>query len=237
MRPADHHAVGLGLFFHLPGQLRNAREHARVRIGMCGEAIEHFAHLAKGEAAQPFGQHLADGVQPIAVQLFADADGGVADHARIRHDDQQRAAPRHADQVQAAHPQIALPGGQHQGGVVGQVAERLRAQGDDVLHIVHAGGKIPADAFALILAQSRGQQRIHIQAVGFIAGHAPGRHVRLDQVAHLLQVGHLIADGGAGYAQAAAFADGAAAHGGVGQDEILHDDLQDALFAIIEVHR
>ena len=74
------------------------------------------------------------------------------------------------------------------------------------------------------------KKRIHIQPIALLAGHAPGRGVRLLQKSHAFQLGHFIADGGGGAGQQLAFGDIFGANRLAALNMRLDNGLQDLLF-------
>ena len=84
-------------------------------------------------------------------------------------------------------------------GVVGQTGQHLGGVIHHVFHLPHAPQEVAAHCIFAVHMEAAGlQQLIHIQTVRLGRGHAARRHMGLIQVTQLLQVAHLIADGGGG---------------------------------------
>ena len=108
----------------------------------------------------------------------------------------------------------------------------------DQLQPVDALVKVLADQPDLVLRQlAAPHDAVHIQPVRLVGRHAAGRGVRLLQVPHLLQVGHLIANGRTGEVQAGTAADRPRTDGR-GREHILVDDgFQNLQFSRVQLHR
>ena len=74
------------------------------------------------------------------------------------------------------------------------------------------------------------QERIHIKAIPLFAGNAPGRCVRLFEIAHIFKLRHLIADGSRRAAQLLTFGEVFGADRLPAPDVLFHNGFQNLLF-------
>ena len=91
----------------------------------------------------------------------------------------------------------------------------------------HRSGQEAVDAAALRLAERHhGSKSVHKVSIALFGGHATGRSVRLNQIAFVLQSGHVVTDGGRTDAEIMVARQRSGAHGLLRTDVILHHGAQ-----------
>src|SRR6185503_17780351 len=121
-------------------------------------------------------------------------------------------------------------------GVLRQPRQQLHASLEDLLEVEYRLGEIARDRTPLRVpeAAARGQ-RVDVVPVADVGGDAAGAGVRVGEVAELLERGHLVADRGAGHADARPLRDRLTPDRLPGADVLLDDRVQDRGLAWTEL--
>ena len=230
------HVHGVRVRLHLLLQaIHQPREQLPLAAHLLAELLHHlgiFAHALPGEA---LGQQVADGVEVIGRDARGIGDDRVLVHALVRHGHHQGRG------VGQRHELDARDGADlrrdHHRGVVGHGRQRLRGRGEHVLHLAHAAGEDLSQQAVLAGRQSADPQNlIDVQSVRPPGRHPPRRRVRGGQVPQLLQVAHLVADGGRGQPHPFLARDGPRADRHGGRDVVVDDGLQNLKLSLVQVH-
>ncbi len=113
--------------------------------------------------------------------------------AVARDDDEQHALVREAEEFDVAQHRSVPAWRDDDAGEVRQVREKLRRGGDDAVRVV--GKELALDLQALdFLHRPHGEERIDEQAIALGRRHAPRGRMRARDEAHLLEVGHDVAN-------------------------------------------
>ena len=171
-----------------------------VRLAAAGQAHQLAGQLAQAQALELAAQDARDRVQLIRRHRAAQLKHALLDRAASGHQDEQHPPVRDRHQLQVReHLLVSRGAGHHRGGVVRHAGERLGNAHGQIVHLMKPPVKAAVDELRLLLAQRQGPQHlIDVQAVGLVRWDASGGGVRGVEVAQLLQVAHLVADGGRG---------------------------------------
>ena len=127
------------------------------------------------------------------------------------------------------------PGPDHDGGVVRDLGEQVRGLVQQLLEPAVGGVEELADPLRGDRVEPAGRGHVvDEEAVALVGGDAPGRRVRLGEVALLLEHGHLVAHGGRADLHAGRIGDVRGPHRLRGGDVLLHDGSQDGGLAFVE---
>ena len=132
---------------------------------------------------------------------------------------------------------LARRAGHDGGGVMRHARKRFRDSRAQLLHLIDAVIEAALDKRGFFLAERhRVNHPVHIKAICFIGGDPPGRGMRGIEIAKLLQVAHLIADGGRGELLFIFSGNRSGADRQRGHDVVVNDRLQNAILTINEIH-
>ena len=157
------------------------------------------------------------------------------DAAVAEHDHDGRRGRRQPDDLHAAHGDRLGPRTDHDGGVVGQVGEEVRRAVQHLLEAPVGGAEELPDLAARRGVETAGRgQVVDEEAVPLVGRDPPGRRVRLDEVALLLEHGHLVADRGRRHPDPGRVGDVGRTHRERRGDVLLDDGAQDRGLAVVE---
>ena len=165
------------------------------------------------------------------------SDDRVLDDAQIGHDNHQRRAVGHRNQLNVPDAQRAQLRRDDHRRVVGRVREDAGRAADYALHLIRAALEMLVHLLALVAGKARRfQQMIDVEPIGLYRRDSPRGGVRLVEVAKLLEVAHLVADRGGGEADAGLARNGARSHGHGRGDVVVDDRLKNQKLSIVQRH-
>ena len=107
----------------------------------------------------------------------------------------------------------------------------------DLIYLIQPAGIMVADVTDLCIAELRAlHEAVDIKPVRLVGWDAPGGGVRLFEIPHLLEVGHLVADRCGGKADICMLCNRAGTDRRSGHDIIVNNRLQDLHFSCIQFH-
>ena len=152
------------------------------------------AHLVEAVAGKMLVEVIGGLGQRGGVVRLVGEDDAIFDLAFHGDDDEQDALVRQAEEFDLAERRVAARR-HHQPGKLAEIGQ----QGGGCRHQALRVGRGQA-AFELVdldlRQRANSQQRVDKKTVAARRGHPPGRGVRAGDIAHLLEVGHDVADAG-----------------------------------------
>ena len=202
---------------------------ALVGGGLLGQGCEDgtdvggaAAHEGTVEAgAQAFEDEGVDDVGDVEAGLMTvsragpgpEGHGALVDAAGVGDDDQQDALGPQGHELEVLEGGVPEAGVLDDGELPGQLGQGPHGTGHHLLQVDRPGQE-SGDGGTLGSGQGLDTgDLVDEEPVALLGGHAPGRRVRLVDVALVLQGRHVVADGGRGDAQAVALHEGLGAHG------------------------
>ncbi|MPN18357.1 hypothetical protein SDC9_165717 [bioreactor metagenome] len=183
---------------------------------------------------EPSVEHVGEHIQLLIADVFGNLDDRVLQHARVGHDDEERAARGYRHQLDMADLYIRKLRSHDHRRIVRQLREHLGRFCDDALHIQHSTGKIAAHERNLALGQARfAHHRIHIQAIRPEGGNAARRRMRLFQKSQFLEIGHLVSNRRRAQSKIMLFRKRARGDGYGGLNIIVDDRLEQLCFSVV----
>ena len=153
----------------------------------------------------------------------SEGHGALVDAAGIGDDDQQDALGPQGHELEVLEGRVPEAGVLDDGELAGQLGQGPYGAGHDLLQ-VNRSGQQNGDGGALGDGQGLDAgDLVDEETVALLSGDAPGRCVRLVDVALVLQGRHVVADGCRGHAQAVALHEGLGPHG-LARAHVVGDD-------------
>ena len=178
----------------------------------------------------------ADAAASVGVgDVVGDVDRLALDGAVAEHDHDRRHVDDRPHELGAADLDGLGLRADDDGGVVGEPGEQVGRAVEHLLEAAVGGGEEVADLRpASLVERARGGEVVDEEAVALVGGDPPGRRVRLDEVALLLEHGHLVAHRGRRHPHAGRVGDVGRTHRQRRGDVLLHDGAQDRGLAVVE---
>jgi hypothetical protein len=202
-----------------------------ARLHVVEDGLEGLAPIASGQSAADLPQLLGAGTGERA-------DGASGDPARLRHHHREGAVLAQADQLDAVEGGAPQRRSEKHPGHVRTVREQAGRPRHEPLRGVGRGScrlggrSAHFDGFPRHLAKG-----VHVVAIGPVGRHAPGRGVGMGEIAHVLEVGHGVANCRGRQALNVAPRYGAGTYG-LGGLHVLRDDREEHLAqALVETRR
>ena len=206
----------------------------RVVLGQSGEDRRRAAARRVG---QPLVEQTGDAVEGRLIDRFGlvQAHDRLLDAALAEHEDQARHPLVDRDQVDAPDVRGARLGRGGQAGGARQAGERRRREAEPVLTRELDLAELVADHQLLDRRQRYGvDDRLHVEAVAGVRGHAPGTCVRVGQQPGGFELREDASNGRTGHAEAIALDERLAADRLCGRDVFLDDGPKDRLRAEVQ---
>ena len=149
--------------------------------------------------------------------------GALVDAPGVSDDDQQDALGSQGHELEVLEGCVPEAGVLDDGELAGQLSQGPHGAGHDLLQVDRSGQE-RGDGGAL--GRREGLDAGYLvdeEPVALLGGHAPGRGVRLVDIALVLQGRHVVADGRRGHAQAVALHEGLGPHG-LARAHVVGDD-------------